>query len=230
MRKRLAFTLIELLVVIAIIAILAALLLPAISSAKSRAHRVACANSLRQWSFAMLMYSSEHDDSLPRESADAKVVTWTVAAEPTNNSVWYNALPNYLNLKSVSDYARDPVTRVDFYAIGNGNIFHCPSARFGAFRTTYPHFSLVMNSKLIENAEPVKMGAIRFPTRTPLFLDAGVKGEKQFYWEMANVQRPAARLCQPLFRAPQRGGKPGHGRWAHRRVAGRQGGRYRSHE
>ena len=62
---RRAFTLVELLVVIAIIAVLAALLLPALASARDQGRKAACLSNLRQIGIGLINYATDNDGKIP---------------------------------------------------------------------------------------------------------------------------------------------------------------------
>jgi prepilin-type N-terminal cleavage/methylation domain-containing protein len=81
--KRKGFTLVELLVVIAIIALLMGILMPALARVRQLAFRMTCGTNLSGIGKAMLIYSNDYEDELPksggRSSQWGTVQDWTAS-------------------------------------------------------------------------------------------------------------------------------------------------------
>jgi prepilin-type N-terminal cleavage/methylation domain-containing protein/prepilin-type processing-associated H-X9-DG protein len=128
--RRGAFTLIELLVVIAIIAILAAMLLPALSKAKTRAEAISCMSNTRQMMTADHMYTSDNNERFPGalHGGDAQnpvpndprgpwVVGWLDWSTRTDNTnILYLTDPRY--------------SKLAIYFSNSRNLFRCPADRY----------------------------------------------------------------------------------------------------
>jgi prepilin-type N-terminal cleavage/methylation domain-containing protein/prepilin-type processing-associated H-X9-DG protein len=131
-----AFTLIELLVVIAIIAILAAMLLPALTRAKSAAKQANCISNLKQWGLSIHLYTLDNNDRMPRDGMGPGG-TYAPGGDHTDPNAWFNLLPQLVADRALLDYYSDPPPnapekKLPFPGNGKGKIWHCPSASMSA--------------------------------------------------------------------------------------------------
>ena len=116
---RLAFSLIELLIVIAVIAILAALLLPVLSKAREKAKAIQCLSNVKQWTYAIHMYSDDNDDHFPYEGDTTEAIDAGLNVEG-----WFNTVARHAAMPAMRELYASGVIPLN----GHKSVFICPSS------------------------------------------------------------------------------------------------------
>lgn len=176
------FTLIELLVVIAIIAILAAMLLPALNSARAKGISISCLSRLKQIGTADAQYQNDYDYYCPMNYGMGTLAAGKPSFSGLTDKDDYNRI-NYTEDGFLTPYLKKSGVGESVMGAAKTNIFFCPEPELQAAwasiddnsieKGTYGGYGVnVMVHGRPGTTKPVRLaGKVKNPSRIASFGD-----------------------------------------------------------